>query len=144
MEQLLRSAGLDYIRAHPGYVAEVAYWNTRRLLDLASRGWSRHTAATISVPPGWADAGVICFWIFGVLALAGAVTGRAKAPWFVWAIPLLMYLSIVLLAAETPRYRAPLDPFLILLAAALVARTPAPAGLSMGFSRLRRAPTAIG
>ena len=123
MERLLREAGLDYIRAHPRYVADVAYWNTRRLLDLASRDWSRHTASTISVPPGWADAGVLCFWLFAVLALAGALIARPRAPLFVWAVPLLMYLSIVLLAAETPRYRAPLDPFVILLAAALVART---------------------
>jgi hypothetical protein len=38
-------------------------------------------------------------------------------PWIVWAVPLVMYLSVVFLAAETPRYRAPIDPFVILLAA---------------------------
>jgi len=31
-----------------------------------------------------------------------------------------MYLSVIFLAAETPRYRAPLDPFIVLLAAIAV------------------------
>ncbi len=115
MENLLRRASLEWIRDDPGYVATVAYWNTRRLLDLASWDWSRHTASTISVTPGWSDAGVICFWLFAVLALVGAT--RARMPAFVWAVPLVMYLSVILLAAETPRYRAALDPFFILLAA---------------------------
>ena len=65
IERRLRTASLDYIREHPGYLATVVYWNTRRLLDLSSWRWSRHTAATISVEPRWADAGVVCFWIVG-------------------------------------------------------------------------------
>ena len=53
----------------PGYVADVAYWNTRRLLDLASPASGRATRPRRSAsPPGWADAGVICFWIFAALA----------------------------------------------------------------------------
>ena len=52
IERRLRAASLDYIREHPGYLGTVAYWNTRRLLDLASWRWSRHTAATISVHGG--------------------------------------------------------------------------------------------
>ena len=79
IERRLRAASLDYIREHPGYVATVLYWNTRRLLDLASWRWSRHTASTISVEPRWADRGVVCFWIVGVLALVGVVRGAAGA-----------------------------------------------------------------
>jgi hypothetical protein len=134
MERRLRRVALDYVRTHPGYVATVAYWNTRRLLDLSSLRWSRHTASTISVTPGWADVGVICFWSFALLALAGATRPAVRrVPAFVWAVPLVMYLSVVFLAAETPRYRAPLDPFVILLAAlALASLREAAAG------RLRR------
>jgi hypothetical protein len=33
-------------------------------------------------------------------------------------VPLLLALSVVLVNVETPRFRAPVDPFLILLAAA--------------------------
>ena len=70
--------------------------------------------------PGWAAAGVICFWIVGVLALVG-LARRPAIPWIVWAVPLVMYLSVIFLAAETPRYRAPIDPFVILLAALALA-----------------------
>jgi 4-amino-4-deoxy-L-arabinose transferase-like glycosyltransferase len=118
VEQRLRHASLKFIGKHPGYVGTVVYWNTRRLLDLANWQWSRHTARTVSVGAGWSDAGVVCFWGFALLALIGAVLPAARrAPPFVWAVPLVMYLSVVFLAIETPRYRAPLDPFIVLLAA---------------------------
>jgi hypothetical protein len=118
MERRLSRAGREFIDRHPSYLATVAYWNTRRLLDVASWQWSRHTASTISVGPGWANAGVISFWIFAALALAGATRRAARrVPRFVWTLPLTMYLSVVFLAAETPRYRAPIDPFIVLLAA---------------------------
>jgi hypothetical protein len=123
MERRLRRAGLEFIGDHPGYVATVVYWNTRRLLDLASWQWSRHTASTVSVDPGWSDASVVCFWIFAALTLAGATRRAARqVPAFVWAVPFVMYLSVVFLAAETPRYRAPLDPFVVLLAALALTR----------------------
>jgi hypothetical protein len=32
-------------------------------------------------------------------------------------VPLLMYLSVVFLVVETPRYRTAIDPFIVLLAA---------------------------
>jgi hypothetical protein len=36
----------------------------------------------------------------------------------VWAMPILMFFSVVFLVVETPRYRTPIDPFIVLLAAA--------------------------
>ena len=48
--------------------------------------------------------------------------GAARPAWL-WAVPLLLFLSVVFLAVETPRYRTALDPFVILLAA--LALTPA-------------------
>jgi MYXO-CTERM domain-containing protein len=117
-ETELRAAATRYAREHPGYVLKVAWWDTRRMLDLASRNWSRHTAATISVPPDWADAGVICFWAFALLAIAGGfVLRRRPVPLYVAAIPVLLYLSVVFMVFETPRYRTGIDPFIILLAA---------------------------
>ena len=118
LEQRLRTAALRYVRAHPGYVATVAWWTTRRMLDLGGMDWSIHTASTISVGRRWAIAGVVCFWVFAALALAGAFTRRARAaPLWVWAFPALMYLSVVFLVVETPRYRTAIDPFVVLLAA---------------------------
>jgi 4-amino-4-deoxy-L-arabinose transferase-like glycosyltransferase len=123
LERQLRKASIEFIKAHPGYVLTVGYWTTRRMLDLAGMDWSIHTAATISTTRGWAIAGVICFWVFALLALAGAFTRAARAaPWWLWAVPLLMYLSVVFLVVETPRYRTAIDPFIVLLAALTVSR----------------------
>jgi hypothetical protein len=98
----------------------VAFWNTARMLDLAGLGWSRHTASTIGIGPRWADAGVVCFWLVAVLAVAGAL--RRRLPGYVAAVPALLFLSVVFLAVETPRYRTGIDPFVVMLAGvALVA-----------------------
>jgi hypothetical protein len=123
LEKRLRSASLRFIREHPAYVLTVAYWTTRRMLDLAGMDWSIHTAATISASRGWAIAGVLCFWVFALLAVYGATTRPARAaPLWLWAVPLLMYLSVVFLVVETPRYRTAIDPFIVLLAALAVTR----------------------
>jgi hypothetical protein len=67
-----------------------------------------------------------------------------RTPWYVWAMPVLMFLSVVFLVVETPRYRTPIDPFLVLLAtAALVtAARRALAQRSTGRSSLRTRTTA--
>jgi hypothetical protein len=131
LEKELRRAALRYIRKHPLFVAKVGWWNTRRMLELAGQRRSRATAATITIDHKWADRGILCFWIVGGLALAGAATRLTRrTPGYVWAVPVLMFLSVVFLVVETPRYRTPIDPFLVLLAAAAVAT---------GFERVRAA-----
>jgi 4-amino-4-deoxy-L-arabinose transferase-like glycosyltransferase len=118
LEKELRSASVAFIKDHPAYVLTVAYWTTRRMLDLASLDWSIHTASTISVGRFWGVVGVICFWVFALLAIVGAFTARAReAPLWFWSVPLLMYLGVVFLVVETPRYRSAIDPFVVLLAA---------------------------
>jgi 4-amino-4-deoxy-L-arabinose transferase-like glycosyltransferase len=121
LERRLRTRAIEYAREHPGYVAQVAMWTTLRGLDLTGLDWSRHTASTVSIERRWADLGVYCFWLFALLAAAGACTRLVRrAPGFVWAFPALMYLSVVFLVIETPRYRTPIDPFVVLLAALAV------------------------
>jgi 4-amino-4-deoxy-L-arabinose transferase-like glycosyltransferase len=117
-EDELRARAREYIAEHPTYVAEVGFWSTARMLELTGKRWWRHTASTIAVEPEWADRGVYAFWIVAVLALVGAFTTRARrTPRFVWAFPVLLYLSVAFLVVETPRYRVGIDVFLVLLAA---------------------------
>ena len=123
VEDELTRRSKAYIREHPGYVGTVALWTSLRMLELGGLDWSRHTASTISVGPRWANAGVICFWVFALLALAGAFTKLARrTPFFVWLIPILLYLSVVFLVVETPRYRTGIDPFIVMLAALALRR----------------------
>ena len=118
LEKQLRSASLDYIKAHPGAPLKVAWWTSRRMLDLGGWDWAIHTAGTVSAGKKAAAAGIICFWLFAILAVIGAFTQRAReAPLWLWSVPLLMYLGVVFLVVETPRYRMAIDPFVIMLAA---------------------------
>jgi 4-amino-4-deoxy-L-arabinose transferase-like glycosyltransferase len=125
----LQHQAVHYISDHPFAPLSVGYHNTLRLLELGGTFAWKATAASISLPLGVARDGVIGFWIVCLLALAGAFSKPVRsAPKWIWAIPLLLALSVVLVNVETPRFRAPVDPFLILLAAA---------GLSTATARIR-------
>jgi hypothetical protein len=121
----LERQAFHYVGAHPLAPLEVAYYNSLRLLELEGSFAWRASAHAQGIPRGMADAGVIVFWILGVLALAGAFTHRVRsAPPWVWVIPLLLWISAALVNAETPRFREPVDPFLILSAACAIAAAP--------------------
>jgi 4-amino-4-deoxy-L-arabinose transferase-like glycosyltransferase len=138
LDRRLRAAALRYAERHPSYVAEVVFWDTARMLDLAGMRWSRHTASTISIGPRWADAGVITFWVFAALAIAGALAARGRrTPAYVAAVPALIFLSVVFFVFETPRYRTGIDPFIVMLASVALL-----AGWDASASRRRRWVTA--
>ena len=128
----LQRQALHYISNHHFSPFAVAYDNTRRLFELEGSFAWQASASAISLPISAARVGVISFWVLCLLALAGAFTKLVRtAPKWVWAVPLLLGLSVVLVNVETPRFRAPIDPFLVLLAAAAIATL---------MARLRRAP----
>jgi hypothetical protein len=115
----LEHQALHYISAHPLAPFEVAFHNTLRLFELEGTYAWEASAGAVSLPISMARIGVIGFWIVCLLALGGAVSRPVRAaPKWVWFVPLLLALSVVLVNVETPRFRAPVDPFLILLAAA--------------------------
>jgi len=128
----LQSQALHYISDHPFSPFVVGYHNALRLLELrGSYAW-QESATAISLSNSIAWRGIVSFWVLCVLAIAGAFTRLARtAPKWVWVVPLLLALSVVVVNVETPRFREPVDPFLILLASA---------GLATLVARLRRAP----
>jgi 4-amino-4-deoxy-L-arabinose transferase-like glycosyltransferase len=115
-DRLLNQA-LHYIGDHPLAPLVVGYHNTLRLFELEGSVAWRASAVAIGLPLGVAQLGVISFWILTALAVAGALTRTARrAPRWLWVVPLLLVLSVVMVNAETPRFREPVDPFVILLA----------------------------
>jgi 4-amino-4-deoxy-L-arabinose transferase-like glycosyltransferase len=122
----LTTMALHYVRAHPGSVPATVYWNTVRLLNLTGSGVERAFAGGEGYPVWLAVASVYAFWVLLALALVGAIRGAARrAPLALWACPLVIVLTTVPLLGLT-RYRAPIDPFLLpLAAAALLALWPA-------------------
>jgi 4-amino-4-deoxy-L-arabinose transferase-like glycosyltransferase len=122
LDRRLRDAALRHARAHPGYVAEVGARNTLRLFDLHGLEITRRMAHAIGIGRGWATAAIVWCWAALALALAGLVVLRGRAgPWEAWAVAALLVLSVVFLNAESPRFRTPLEPFLIVPAAAALA-----------------------
>jgi 4-amino-4-deoxy-L-arabinose transferase-like glycosyltransferase len=131
LDSRLRTQALHYIGNHPLSPIAVAFHNTLRLFELEGSFAWHASAAAIGLDAGTARIGVIGFWLLCLLALAGAFTRAARSvPWWVWLVPVLLALSVVLVNVETPRFRAPVDPFLVLLAAC---------GVSAAVSRLEAA-----
>ena len=135
---VLQHRALDYIRAHPSSVLDVGFHNTLRMFELeGSFAWHASYAA-IGLPGRAASIGVVSFWVLLVLAIIGLFTNvRREAPGWLWAFPVLYWLSVTFINLETPRFREPIDPFFILLAACAVA-TAAHRGLRLGRPPVRR------
>jgi hypothetical protein len=103
---------------HPGYIVQVAWENSLRLLELGGAQRTRFTAATIDVPPGAAVVGAWQLWLVLAVAALGAAAGALRrVPPGLLALVAFLWLTTVLVQSETPRFRAELDPFLLMLAA---------------------------
>jgi 4-amino-4-deoxy-L-arabinose transferase-like glycosyltransferase len=130
-----RSLAVDFMRHDPGYVAQVAWQNSLRLLELGGAGRTRFTAGSIDVSPGAAVIGAWQLWLLLVLGIAGAACGTLRrVPRWLRVFPAILWVATVLVQSETPRFRAPIDPFVVMLAAA------APFGLRERFPAALRRP----
>jgi hypothetical protein len=117
----LTSAAFHYIGDHPLSPLQVAYHNLRRLLELEGTAAWHDSTASIGLSEGTARIGVYGFWVVAALAAMGLFTRRArKAPEWLWVIPILLAWSVLLVNSETPRFRSPVDPYLIMLAACAI------------------------
>ena len=147
LSDLLQSRALDYISAHPFSPLDVGLHNTLRMFELEGTFAWHASYAAIGLPASAAGIGVVSFWVLLALAIAGWFTAvRREAPRWLWAFPLLYWLSITFVNVETPRFREPIDPFLVLLAACAVA-TAAHSALRLRGApvrRRRRAPELAG
>ena len=118
----LESQALNYIGDHPFSPLAVAFDNTLRMFELEGSFAWHASAYALDIPDGNADVGVVGFWVVCLLALCGIATRAARAaPRWIWWLPVLYALTIVFVNVETPRFREPIDPFLILLAACALA-----------------------
>ncbi len=119
----LADRGVDYAFDNPGSVVSVAFNNSLRLLSLHDPiDFERSSAPVVGQPSGLAVAGAFAFWAVALLAIAGALTGAARRiPGFIWLYVGLLVASIIFVAGSG-RYRAPLEPIVILLAAATIER----------------------
>ena len=133
----LESAALSYIAHHPLAPVEVAFDNTLRLLELEGKRAQVFSAGSIGLRYGEARLAVYSFWLLMIVALAGLFTRAIRTvPRWVWIVPLLMWLSVALVNAETPRFREPLEPFFIIAAACALEALARRAGAAPSVQRL--------
>jgi 4-amino-4-deoxy-L-arabinose transferase-like glycosyltransferase len=112
----LRERAVEYARDHPGYVLEVAWWNLRRDFDAAGRDWVEFDIQ-ITATQGLVDVELASFWALALLAAAGALAGALRrAPLWFWLVPLSLMTTVFVVGYL--RFRAPVDPFIVILAAA--------------------------
>jgi 4-amino-4-deoxy-L-arabinose transferase-like glycosyltransferase len=117
----LRGRGTDYAKEHPGYVPVVIATNFVYLFDLSGFERAETGHASLGYGAGWSKLWTISYWAVALLALCGAFTRKVRdAPLAVWLIPVLFVL-VTIPTLGTARYRAPIEPFLVLLAAAAIA-----------------------
>jgi 4-amino-4-deoxy-L-arabinose transferase-like glycosyltransferase len=140
----LTTQALDYINAHPLAPVQAGAGNTLRMLELEGTfAWHASTSA-LNIHEPWSSIGVYSFYVLCLLAIAGACTRRVRrAPWWLWLMPILWWLSIVVINVETPRFREPIDPFLILLAAGAVSAAVDRLRLGRAPIRRRRGPAEL-
>jgi 4-amino-4-deoxy-L-arabinose transferase-like glycosyltransferase len=114
----LRDAALHWVLRHPGYPFYVLAKNLPRIAGVAGNWWSADGLRTVSLPTGpapWLRIGLL---LSTVLALAGAATSRARRlPLGWWLAGGVVLAAAVFLNAEQ-RFAVPLQPWLLLLAAA--------------------------
>lgn len=126
----LTSSGLRYALHHPGYVAETSFWNTLRVFDFVhddpyERELQYGGLEAVGVEPVVSPVVLVSLYLVIALALVGAVAEvrrrrSDRAPGVLWLFPVVLILPAIGVWGLA-RYRAPVDAFLVMLAAVALA-----------------------
>jgi 4-amino-4-deoxy-L-arabinose transferase-like glycosyltransferase len=127
LDSTLTHDALAYIGQHPSQVPIAIGLDTLRMFNLGkNHQFTTSLAYTeMSLPPSLWNLTTITIQLItliAALAIVARLTGRLRrrlGPFLVWAIPLLAIAATVPVVG-TVRYRAPADPFLVLLAAVAI------------------------
>jgi len=125
LDRTLRRLARDYAQDHPGYVVELAGLNLLRMFKLAGdESFTFYWNLERDMTPARRALGSLGMALIVALVLTALILGAGRsrlrrAPLWLWLFPALMLASSVLLLGN-PRYRAPIDPFLVMTAAVAV------------------------
>jgi hypothetical protein len=119
LERAFRREALDYAADHPLHPPRVVFWASVRMLNLADPELERLSMYEAGAPDWLRGVNRFAIWALVLAAVAGIVTRRP--PVWLWLFPVLLWLSVAIAIGAT-RYRTPVDPFLILLAAPALVR----------------------
>jgi hypothetical protein len=130
----LQSRAWDYVKQHPESVPKAFFWNgITRTWDLRRPSHSAGEAPFEGRKKGVAYAALFIWWALLGLALVAAFRLRSQKKALLWALlALALSMSIVFTTAAGVRYRQPIEPLVIVLAAVTLGR--------LGGGPARRAP----
>jgi len=118
-DRLLAAAIRDLGR-DPAYVLQVGAWNTIRMFHLGELDFAVKNLRDTDIPRLPALLAIYGFYPLAILALAGIGTGLVRrAPAWMWLVP--VSLASAVFVTGFIRFRSPIDPFLVMLAALAVA-----------------------
>ncbi|MGI8557960.1 MAG: glycosyltransferase family 39 protein [Solirubrobacteraceae bacterium] len=113
----LRRSALSFAGSHPAYVLKVGWWNLRRVFDAAGLDWMRFEYRGYGLPEAWASLELASFLALLPLILLGASVRAVRLlPRWILLVGVVMLLPVFMTGYL--RFRAPIDPFLVMLAAA--------------------------
>jgi hypothetical protein len=136
----LDSLALNYIKQHPASVLEAFFWNgLSRLWDVR-----RPSHALVEVPFEGrsrlvSELGLYAYYVLFVLMLAGLWRARRRRWLVLGALALALGASIVFTIDSGTRYRAPLEPLIVVFACTGALGAPEPAAGPRFGSRAPRA-----
>jgi 4-amino-4-deoxy-L-arabinose transferase-like glycosyltransferase len=117
----LGKAGRTYAKDHPSYVPHVLWWNGLRLLGLKRPVKTvEATYAFQGIGKGYAKLALVAWYLAAVAAIAGLVLGAwRRMPWWLLVVPPLLFAGVIWISSDI-RYRAPMEPFVLLAAAVAI------------------------
>ncbi|MGI8427809.1 MAG: ArnT family glycosyltransferase [Solirubrobacteraceae bacterium] len=116
----LQAAALADIEGDPAYVLKVGFWNAVRMFNVGELPYAVSNLANTGIPLAPAVIEMASSPLLLVLALGGVFSRRRRhAPKWLWLIPACLFTTVFV----TPflRFRSPIDPFLVMLVALLLA-----------------------
>jgi 4-amino-4-deoxy-L-arabinose transferase-like glycosyltransferase len=117
----LTAATIRYVKAHPGYPLRVVFWNTVGLFDLQGPRVALYVAPYIPYSTRFVRLAVYSSYLVDLLAIGALLVPMTrKSPFALWAIPISAFVLIVLVSGNI-RYRASIEPYIVLLAGVSIA-----------------------
>jgi hypothetical protein len=115
-------ADAKFIEHHPSYVPKAMLWSTVRLFDLRGTRDALFMAQFLPYPRQLTILSVYVSYLLEILAVVGVFVRTSRnAPRAVWWVPVLAFLTIILLSGDI-RYRASIEPFTVLFASVAIAK----------------------
>lgn len=118
----LQQRAFDYIAEHPASVAKAFFWNgLTRFWDIRQPKWVRLEAGLEGRSKAVTTIGLGMYYVLLPLAIAGLWRMRRRPEILVPVLALVLAASLVFTVQGGTRYRAPLEPLIVVMAASLLA-----------------------